>query len=106
LNPNAIRVISRILVLVDSIKPLDRLCLIAARILAPVSDDALLQLHERGDTASAGPADPFLQGLDGVVVGHREDHPESFFEQVGPMKSRVGGGDPGELDLLVLAEVR
>ena len=32
LNPNAIRVIRRILVLVDSIKPLDRLCSIAARI--------------------------------------------------------------------------
>ena len=34
LNPNAILVISRILVLVDSIRPLDRLCSIAARILA------------------------------------------------------------------------
>ncbi len=32
MNPNAIRVIRRILVLVDSIKPLDRLCSIAARI--------------------------------------------------------------------------
>ena len=34
LDPNAILVISRILVLVDSIRPLDRLCSIAARILA------------------------------------------------------------------------
>jgi len=34
LNPNAIRVIRRILVLVDSIRPLDRLCSIAAKILA------------------------------------------------------------------------
>src|SRR5680860_1004264 len=32
LNPNAILVIRRILVLVDSIRPLDRLCSIAARI--------------------------------------------------------------------------
>jgi len=34
LKPNAILVISRILVLVDSIRALDRLCSIAARVLA------------------------------------------------------------------------
>ncbi len=36
LNPNAIRVIRRILVLVDSIRPLDRLCSIAATVFVKV----------------------------------------------------------------------
>src|SRR5665811_95138 len=34
-----------------------------------------------------------------------EDHPQTLFEQVGAVELRVGGGDPGEFDLLVLGEV-
>ena len=65
-------------------------------------DDAFLQFHERGDTAPSGPADPFVEGLGGLVVRQFEDHPEAFLEVVGPAQGGVGLHDPRELDLLFL----
>ena len=45
-----------------------------------VFDDAALQVDEGGDAAAAGPADPGLEGIDGVLVVELEDQPESFLE--------------------------
>ena len=73
LNPNAMRVMSRILVLTDSVRPLDSPCSIAARIDGVCSTMVFLQFHEGRDPASAGAADPPVQGLGGLVDGHLED---------------------------------
>ncbi|GAA3267185.1 hypothetical protein GCM10020218_005000 [Dactylosporangium vinaceum] len=66
-NPNAIRVISRILVFVDSIRPLDRPVGDGGQDRRTVSGDAALQGDERRDPAAAGPAGPRVQGYHGVV---------------------------------------
>ena len=105
LNPKATRVISRILVLTDSMRPLDRPCSIAARIEAWVFDDATLQLHEGGNPAAPRPPDPDLERLRGLGVGQLEDQSQAFFEQVGTVQPRVGLGDPGQLGLLPDREV-
>ena len=105
LKPNAIRVMSRILVLTDSIRPLDRPCSIAARIESLVFHDAALQGDERGDAAAAGPADPPVRAPRRLRPGRAEDQPEAFLEQVGPVQPGVGLGDPGELGLLLVGEV-
>ena len=62
-----------------------------------VFDDAALQVDERRDAAAAGPADPGLECLDGLVVGKLEDGSQAFFERVGAVQPGVGLGDPGQL---------
>jgi len=104
LNPNAIRVMSRILVFTDSMRPFDRPCSMAARRVA-VFDDVPLQLDEGRDSAPPRPPDPDLEGFGGLVDRELEDQPEAFFEQVAPVQSRVGSGDPGEFGLLSAGEV-
>ena len=83
LKPKAMRVMSRILVLTDSVRPLDRPCSIAARIDGVCLTMRFLQFHERRDPASAGPADPPVQRLAGLLDGHLEDQPQALFELVG-----------------------
>src|SRR6478752_8522584 len=70
-----------------------------------VLQDPALQLDEGFDAAAAGPADPFVEGHGRVGGVETEDRPESFFEEVGPMESGVGLGDPGEFGLLPGSEV-
>ena len=97
-NPNAIRVMSLILVLTDSIRPLDRPCDRGQdRFL--VFHDPALQFHERVDPAAAGPANPLVQGRGCFGRVEAEDGAEPFLQQVGPVQPRVGLGDPGEFGL-------
>ena len=70
-----------------------------------VRDDAFLQFHERRDPASAGPADPPVQRLAGLLDGHLEDQPETLFELVAAVQPGVCPGDPVEFDALFLGEV-
>ena len=106
LNPNAMRVMRRILVLTDSMRPLDRPCSIAARIDGRCARRCVFCSSRTRDPAAAGPADPPVQGL-GVPRSWAslEDQPEAFFEQVGAVQPGVGLGDPGELGLLLVGEV-
>ena len=97
LNPNATRVIRRILVLTDSMRPLERPCSIAARIESRCLTMRALQVDERRDPAPPRPADPAVQRFGGFVDGQLEDQPQPFLEQVGPVQARVGLGDPGQL---------
>src|SRR4051812_19661511 len=92
LKPNATRGMRRILVLTDSIRPLDRPCSIAARIEAWCLTMRRCRSTKVG-MAAAGPADPCFEGLDGFVVAELEDQPEAFLEQVGPVQRGVGLGD-------------
>src|SRR3954452_10999649 len=105
LKPNATLVMRRILVLTDSMRPLDSPCSIAARIEALCLTMRRCRSTKVGDAAAAGPADPRLERLDGFVVAELEDQPEAFLEQVGTVQHRVGLGDPGELGLLPGGEV-
>ncbi len=66
-----------------------------------VFDDAALQFHERGYATPSRPADPFVEGFGGFIVGEFEDHSEALFEVVGATESRIGLHNPGELDLLL-----
>src|SRR5680860_1844474 len=70
-----------------------------------VFDDAPRELHERREAAASAPADPPVEGFDSRLVGHGKDRAKTFLEQVRPVKFRVGGRDPGQLDRLVVAEV-
>ena len=62
-----------------------------------VFGDASLQVDERGDPATSCPADPGLEGFDGLLIGQMEDQPESFLEEVGPVEPGVGLGDQASL---------
>ena len=73
-KPKAMRVMSRILVLTDAMSPLDRPCLMEARICA-VANDATLERDERFDAAAPCPGDPSVQCLGGLVDGEFEDRP-------------------------------
>ncbi len=68
-------------------------------------DDPALQVDVRRDPAAARPPDPGLERFDCLLVGQLEDEPEAFLEQVGPVQSGVGLGDPGQLGLLPGGEV-
>ena len=104
-KPKAMRVMSRILVLTDSMSPLDRPCSMAARIWGGVLDDAALERDERFDAAASGPGDPAVEGFGGLVGGEFEDRPQAFLEQVGAVEPGVGLGDPVQLRLLAVGEV-
>ena len=104
-NPNAMRVRSRILVLTDSISPLDRPWSRAASMACAVSHDAAGQLDEGGDAAAPGPGDPPVQGLLAFFALDREHVPQALFEQVGAVQPGVGLGDPGQLGGLAFGEV-
>ena len=104
-NPKAIRVMRRILVLTDSMRPFERPCSIAARIEVRCFDDPALQVDERRDSAATCPADPDIEGLGGLLEGELEDQPEPFLEQVGTVQPGVGLGDPGQFGLLPAGEV-
>ena len=76
LNPNAMRVMSRTLVLTDSVRPLDRPCSIAARIDG-CAGRSFSAVSERRDPASAGAADAPGQSLGGLLDGHLEDQSQA-----------------------------
>jgi len=106
LKPKAMRVMSRIeVVLTDSVRPLDKPCSIAARIDGVCATMLFLQFHECRDPASAGPADPAVQRLAGLLDGQLEDQPETLFELVAAVQPGVGPGDPVEFDALFVGEV-
>ena len=73
--------------------------------LGAVADDGALQSHELLDPGSSGPADPVVEGVDGLVVGQLEDQPEAFLEEVRPVQGGFGLGDPGEFGVLPGGEV-
>lgn len=104
-KPKANRVIRRILVLTASMRPLDRLVLDGGQDRRALFDDGALQGHERLDPGSAGPADPGVEGGDGLVVWEPEDQPQPFFEQVGAMQPGFTLGDPFQLRALPGGEV-
>ncbi len=70
-----------------------------------VLNDRFLQFHEGRDPASAGAADPPVQGLFGLVDGHLKDQSQALFELVGAVEPRVGVGDPLQFGALLLGEV-
>lgn len=105
LKPNAILVISRILVLVDSTRPLERSCSLAARILGLCLTMLLCSDTNAGIRQRRAQLIHLSQGLDGSGVGHREDQPQALLQQVRAMQSGVRLRDPSELGLLVLGEV-
>ena len=70
-----------------------------------VRADPALQLNERGDPGSAGPACPFVERDLAVVAFDREDVTQSFFEEVRAPRARVGFGDPVELVALAASEI-
>ena len=104
-NPKAMRVRSRILVLVDSISPLDRpwskVASMAARCLTILrcSSTKAGMRQRRAQLVQASsaslPASPLTAN----------DVAKSLLEQVGAVEARVGLGDPGELGRLVLGQV-
>jgi hypothetical protein len=89
LKPNATRVMSRILVFTDSMRPLDRPCSMAARIEALCLTIRRCRSTKVGNAAATGPADPSLERFDGFFVAELEDQPQSFLEQVGPVQLRA-----------------
>ena len=103
-NPNAIRVRSRILVLVDSISPWERPWSRAAS-MAWRCHDAAGQLHEHWDAAAPRPGDPPVQGLLAFLAFDREHMPQALFEQIGAIQPGIGLGDPGQLGGLSFGEV-
>ena len=72
---------------------------------SPVLDDRFLQLHERGNPATAGPTNPFVEGFDRFIDREFEDDAQAFFQVVGPAEGGIGLHDPGELHRLLLGEV-
>jgi hypothetical protein len=73
-----------------------------------VPDDALLQLDEAGQPAAVGPADPPVQGLDGLApaaFGDGEHGAQALLERPRPVQRGMGLGDPGQLLTLVLGKV-
>jgi hypothetical protein len=92
LNPKAIPVMSRTLVLTDSVRPLDRPCSMTARIDGVCVTMGFLQLHECRDPASAGAA-PAVQGLTSLVDGHLEgeDRPRTLFDAAEPAGLSAAG---------------
>jgi hypothetical protein len=99
-NPTATRVISRILVLTDSMRPFDSPCSIATRIEALCLTMRRCRSTKGGDPAAAGPADPDFEGFFGLIGRELEDQSETFLEQIGTVQPGVGLGDPGQLGLL------
>ena len=104
-NPNATRVSSRILVLVDSMSPLDRpwssVALIVRRMAGdPVGRSTKAGMRQRRAQHSQRSSASFAGfAFDGEHVT------QALFEQVGAVQAGVGLGDPVELRALVVGEV-
>ncbi len=64
-NPNAMRVMSRILVFTDSMRPVGEVLLDGGEDGGAVFHDRALQADESGDAAAAGPADPVFERAGG-----------------------------------------
>jgi len=99
-KPNAIRVRTRILVLVDSMSPFDRPCSRVCVDGSAVSDDPLLQDDELRDATAPGPADPSVQSFFACLALEDEHQAQALLEQVGPIQPGVGLGDPLQLGAL------
>lgn len=80
LKPNAMRVMSRILVLTDSMRALDSRWAMALRIGSRAFLMLRCQFGERGPLAAPCPAQPEVEGFDGLVVGQLEDGAQAFLE--------------------------
>ena len=104
-NPNAMRVRSRILVLVDSISPWDRPWSRAASMASRCRTMRSAQLDEYRDAAAPRPGDPPVQGLLAFLALDRKHMPQALFEQIGAIQAGVGLGDPGQLGGLAFGEV-
>jgi hypothetical protein len=104
LKPNAMRVMSLIFVFMDSMRPLETV-FDGGQDAGAVFDDGFLEFPEGRYAAALPPADPFIQCLEGVVIGQLEDCAEAFLEVVRPPQLRVGLHDPGKFGLLLLGEV-
>ena len=70
----------------------------------PVFHDAASEFHERGDAATAGPADPFVECFACFIDRKFEDDAEAFFQVVGPAEGGVCLHNAGELDFLLRGE--
>jgi hypothetical protein len=104
LNPNATRVMSRILVFTDSMRPFDSPCSMAARI-----DAWCLTMRRCGRRrrrcGSVVPIRSRSRARRQLRRRALEDQPQASLKQVGPVQPRVGPGYPGQLGLLAGGEV-
>src|SRR6476646_10587925 len=104
-NPNAIRVSSRILVLVDSISPWDRPWSRAAsmawrcRTMRPASSTNTGMRQRRAQEIHRS------EGLLAFLALDRKHMPQPLFEQISTIEPGVGLGDPGQLGALAFGEV-
>ncbi len=104
-NPNAMRVRSRILVLVDSTRPWRGRCRGRRRSRARWAAMRRWSCTNAGMPGAARPADPSVERLFAFFAFDREHVAQSFFEEVGAPQPRVGLGDPVELVALAAGEV-
>jgi hypothetical protein len=97
LNPKAMRVSRRILVLTDAIRPLlieqIRVCDVGSE----VDPDAAGEVDERGELAACGPGQPLVKQFDALFPAGGEDATELFLEQVGAVERAVGCGESASL---------
>jgi hypothetical protein len=103
-NPNAIRVSSRSLVLIDSTSPLDRPYSRLAWMPSRCSLIDRASLTNAG-CGSAGPRKPGVQQRDRAGALELEHQPQFLLEQIGPVQSAVNVGDAGEGAALADGEV-
>lgn len=85
-NSKGTRVVSRILVLTDSMRPLARPRSIAARMKDSCLTSRCARPHARRDLPAARPPDPDPERLDCLVVRSRKDESEAFLEELGAIQ--------------------
>lgn len=106
----AVRVMTRILAFIDSVRPLESPCSIEARIarrcfMMLFCSFTNVGIQQRRDTAAPGRGNPFVEGIDRLVDQEFEDGAKAFAQVVGPAEPEVGVHNPGELGLLLLGYV-
>ena len=69
-----------------------------------VSADLPAEFHERVNPASLSPRQPPVQRVFPGLTLHFETESEGFFEEVAPVESGVGLGDPFKLGPLVVGQ--
>jgi hypothetical protein len=104
-NPEAIRVMTLILVFTDSIRPLlspwSRVAWMLGRCVRIFFPRAV----NSGDAAAGGPGQPAGQGVLAFFAFELGYHPQPFPGQVGAVEAGVGFLDPGEPGCLAAGEV-
>ncbi|GAA1955656.1 hypothetical protein GCM10009754_26730 [Amycolatopsis minnesotensis] len=87
MNPNAILVMSPILVLTDSIQGIGQAAVEGGVDCAAVAFDLAVEVDEDGNSAALRPAAPMVQGLFTGVALDCEGVAEAPFEEVGPAQT-------------------